>query len=151
MFLKASNLIGVANQTAVYAVIAIGMTMVIITGGIDLSVGSLVALASVIATIIIRDHGGAFRHRRQRSTFAFLIAILAAAAAGALERNHDHGVSVAAFYRHAGNDARRSWSRETTVGLPVDQRRAAFVSVAGQRELVQRPERDSADDRAVHV
>ena len=60
IFLKASNLIGVTNQTAVYAVIAIGMTMVIITGGIDLSVGSLVALASVIATIIIRDHGGTF-------------------------------------------------------------------------------------------
>ena len=33
-FLKASNLIGVANQTAVYAVIAIGMTMVIITGAL---------------------------------------------------------------------------------------------------------------------
>lgn len=54
-FLKPSNLMGVANQTAIYAIIAIGMTMVIITGGIDLSVGSLVALASVSSAIFVRD------------------------------------------------------------------------------------------------
>ena len=34
------------------------MTMVIITGGIDLSVGSLVALASVSSALMIRDWGG---------------------------------------------------------------------------------------------
>ena len=55
-FLKVSNLLGVANQTAIYSMIAIGMTMVIITGGIDLSVGSLVALSSV-ATAIARRQG----------------------------------------------------------------------------------------------
>jgi ribose transport system permease protein len=91
VFLKSSNLIGVANQTAVYAVIAIGMTMVIITGGIDLSVGSLVALASVIATIIIRDHGGVSASTTT-VTIAFLIAILATAAAGAL-----NGIMITAF------------------------------------------------------
>lgn len=57
-FLKVSNLLGVANQTAIYSIIAIGMTMVIVTAGIDLSVGSLVALASVISAILIRDFGG---------------------------------------------------------------------------------------------
>jgi ribose transport system permease protein len=58
IFLKPTNLLGVANQTAIYAIIAIGMTMVIITAGIDLSVGSLVALASVAAALLIRDRGG---------------------------------------------------------------------------------------------
>lgn len=57
-FLKLSNLIGVANQTAIYAIIAVGMTLVIITGGIDLSVGSLVALASVVTALLIRGYGG---------------------------------------------------------------------------------------------
>jgi len=57
-FLKISNLLGVANQTAIYAIIAIGMTFVIVTAGIDLSVGSLVALASVGSAILIRDWGG---------------------------------------------------------------------------------------------
>ncbi len=57
-FLKSSNLIGVANQTAIYAIIAIGMTMVIVTAGIDLSVGSLVALAAVSSALFIRESGG---------------------------------------------------------------------------------------------
>lgn len=57
-FLKLSNLLGVANQTAIYAIIAIGMTLVIITAGIDLSVGSFVALASVAGALVIRDWGG---------------------------------------------------------------------------------------------
>jgi ribose transport system permease protein len=57
-FLKLTNVLGVANQTAIYAIIAIGMTMVIIAGGIDLSVGSLVALSSVVSALIVRDLGG---------------------------------------------------------------------------------------------
>lgn len=57
-FLKSTNLLGVANQTAIYAIIAIGMTMVIITAGIDLSVGSLVALSAVTSTLMLRDIGG---------------------------------------------------------------------------------------------
>ena len=57
VFLKQTNLLSVANQTAIYAIIAIGMTMVIITAGIDLCVGSLVALASVVSALVIRDWG----------------------------------------------------------------------------------------------
>ena len=58
VFAQTANLLSVANQTAIYAVIAVGMTMVIITGGIDLSVGSLVALASVMAAVVMRAMGG---------------------------------------------------------------------------------------------
>ena len=57
-FLLPENLRNVANQIAVIAIIAIGMTMVIITGGIDLSVGSLIALAAVITTGLIGELGG---------------------------------------------------------------------------------------------
>jgi ribose transport system permease protein len=57
-FLLRENLLNVANQIAVIAILAIGMTMVIITGGIDLSVGSLIALAAVIAAWIIGRLGG---------------------------------------------------------------------------------------------
>jgi len=58
-FLLAENLLNIANQIAVIAIIAIGMTMVIVTGGIDLSVGSLIALAAVLATGAIGQLGGA--------------------------------------------------------------------------------------------
>jgi ribose transport system permease protein len=47
-FATAANLSNVAEQSAIVGVIAIGMTFVILTGGIDLSVGSLVALAGVV-------------------------------------------------------------------------------------------------------
>jgi ribose/xylose/arabinose/galactoside ABC-type transport system permease subunit len=47
-FLTVSNLLNVLEQTSINAVIAAGMTFVIISGGIDLSVGSIVAFSGVI-------------------------------------------------------------------------------------------------------
>ena len=47
-FLTVSNLLNVAQQTSINAIVAVGMTYVIISGGIDLSVGSIVALAGVV-------------------------------------------------------------------------------------------------------
>jgi ribose transport system permease protein len=58
-FLSPSNLSNIADQTAVIAIMAIGMTLVIITGGIDLSVGSLLALSAVTAAYLIGMWGGA--------------------------------------------------------------------------------------------
>lgn len=58
VFLNAGNLLNIANQIAVIAILAIGMTIVIITGGIDLSVGSLIALSAVVTTMIVRDFCG---------------------------------------------------------------------------------------------
>lgn len=57
-FLKPSNLNNVPQKMARMAIIAIGMTMVIITAGIDLSVGSLLALAAVSSTLLVRKFGG---------------------------------------------------------------------------------------------
>lgn len=57
-FLKRDNLLNLPNQIVVIAVIAIGMTLVIITAGIDLSVGSLIALSAVVATLLIEGPGG---------------------------------------------------------------------------------------------
>ncbi len=57
-FLLADNIRNVANQITVIAIIAIGMTMVIITAGIDLSVGSLIALSAVVTAWLIGKWGG---------------------------------------------------------------------------------------------
>jgi len=57
-FLKRTNLLAVVDRIVVIAVIAIGMTLVILTGGIDLSVGSLLALSAVIATLVMKAMGG---------------------------------------------------------------------------------------------
>lgn len=57
-FLTTDNLIQVLLQGTVNATIAVGMTFVITSGGIDLSVGSMVALCGVAAALFMRDIGG---------------------------------------------------------------------------------------------
>jgi len=47
-FLKATNLINVVRQASPHIIVAIGMMIVLLTGGIDLSVGSVMTLASVV-------------------------------------------------------------------------------------------------------
>jgi len=54
-YLSATNLRIVLSQTVIVAIGAIGMTIIIISGGIDLSVGSVVALTGVVTAICIRD------------------------------------------------------------------------------------------------
>ncbi len=49
-FFTPDNILNVTLQTSITAIIAVGMTFVILTGGIDLSVGALVALTGVITT-----------------------------------------------------------------------------------------------------
>jgi ribose/xylose/arabinose/galactoside ABC-type transport system permease subunit len=53
-FTQADNVIIVAQQISFEALIAFGMTFVIVTGGIDLSVGSLVALCGVLGGLVMR-------------------------------------------------------------------------------------------------
>jgi ribose transport system permease protein len=54
-YLSARNLRIVVAQTVIVAVGAIGMTMVIVSGGIDLSVGSVIALTGVVTALALRD------------------------------------------------------------------------------------------------
>jgi ribose transport system permease protein len=119
VFLKADNLLNIANQIAVIAILAIGMTLVIITGGIDLSVGSLIALSAVVTAMIVRDcfdgtnaeragnvHGGSWRHRLMRCVRFDL-------------RRIHHTPAHAALHRHTGNDARVQRSRVSSGGESI--------------------------------
>jgi ribose transport system permease protein len=69
-FLKTNNLLNLLDQSVVTGIVAIGMTFVILTGGIDLSVGSVVGLTGVIL-------GLAMHH------FSIPVSIALAALAGA--------------------------------------------------------------------
>ena len=51
-FLTGPNLLNVAKQSSVYGIVAIGMTFVIITGGIDLSVGSLISFCGAVLGVV---------------------------------------------------------------------------------------------------
>jgi ribose/xylose/arabinose/galactoside ABC-type transport system permease subunit len=72
-FLTLSNQLNILRQISINGIMAIGMTFVIITGGIDLSVGSMLAYASIISC--------SFAHPNQ---FPVIVPILIALAVGAL-------------------------------------------------------------------
>jgi ribose transport system permease protein len=57
-FFSAANLELMARQTVIVCVAALGMTMVIVAGGIDLSVGSVVALSTVVVALLLRAGSG---------------------------------------------------------------------------------------------
>ncbi|MCL4691942.1 MAG: ABC transporter permease [Candidatus Hydrogenedentes bacterium] len=57
-FLSVDNLILILNQSAIYGVVSVGMTFVILTGGIDLSVGSMIAFGGVVGALVTRAVGG---------------------------------------------------------------------------------------------
>src|SRR5712664_1031425 len=54
-YLSAFNLRVVLGQTVIVAIGAIGMTMIIVSGGIDLSVGSVIALTGVFTAVSLRS------------------------------------------------------------------------------------------------
>lgn len=75
-FLVASNLVSVAKNVGVYAIIAIGMTRLLIGGGVDLSAGSNVAFCSVIVAVVFNNTGSTF--------FAVAAALVCGAVIGAI-------------------------------------------------------------------
>lgn len=56
-FLTFKNIINVLRQVSIVAIISVGMTYVIITGGIDLSVGSVAALSGMITGMFLKNVG----------------------------------------------------------------------------------------------
>ncbi len=56
VFLTSFNLLNILLQSSIQGIIAIGMTFVILTGGIDLSVGSVVALSGVLMALMLHAH-----------------------------------------------------------------------------------------------
>jgi ribose transport system permease protein len=71
-FFTVDNLFEITLQTAVIAIIGAGMTFVIISGGIDLSVGSVFACSAVVGGLVFTG------------THSLLLALIATAVAGAL-------------------------------------------------------------------
>lgn len=57
-FLTYENIISIGLQMSVVAIMAIGQMMVIISGGIDLAAGSVLALAGIVTTMLLNANGG---------------------------------------------------------------------------------------------
>ncbi|MHC4463028.1 MAG: ABC transporter permease [Planctomycetota bacterium] len=116
VFLKRSNLLAIVDRIVVIALIAIGMTMVIITAGIDLSVGSLIALSAVISTLLMKKMGG-LQAPGWVVLVGFLAGILSCGIVGALG-----GLVVARF---------KVAPFITTLGIMMMARGLAFMITGG--------------------
>jgi ribose/xylose/arabinose/galactoside ABC-type transport system permease subunit len=71
-FLTTPNLINVARQVSINGILAVGVTLVLLTGGVDLSLGSVVALAGVVAASLA-----------QAGAYPVFVVVAAGVAAGA--------------------------------------------------------------------
>ncbi len=126
-FLSVQNLKIVANQTVIVGIAAIGMTFVIVSGGIDLSVGSVIALASVVTAVVLRDGGGAL--------LALVAGMATGAVCGAINGLLITGLRIGAFVvtlgmlsivrgvaKYAGNEAKvdapMSWLSSLMRAIP---------------------------------
>jgi ribose transport system permease protein len=78
IFLQAGNLTDILRQISLVGIISLAMTFVILTGGIDLSVGSILALSTALVAMWLT------RGYAQQIAPAILVAVAASAAAGAL-------------------------------------------------------------------
>src|SRR5215475_6899691 len=56
-FVSSENFYNITRNFAFIGIMALGMTVVIVTGGIDLSVGSVMGLAAIVAGLVLQDEG----------------------------------------------------------------------------------------------
>ncbi|MDE3106262.1 MAG: ABC transporter permease [Acidobacteriota bacterium] len=78
-FLSANNLSILSKHVSISAIVAIGMTFVVLAGGIDLSVGSMAGLSGMVAGYVLTHHAGG-----DATLLAVLAALLACLAVGAV-------------------------------------------------------------------
>ncbi|MBV8215065.1 MAG: ABC transporter permease [Verrucomicrobia bacterium] len=115
-FFNPTTLVQIAKDTSFFAIMAVGMTFVIITGGIDLSIGSIYALASVCGALVLSPYGPS------GGGIATVIGVAATIGVGAL-LGLFNGAMIAIFRVHPFI---------ITLGTMAIYRGIAFVQTGGQ-------------------
>jgi ribose/xylose/arabinose/galactoside ABC-type transport system permease subunit len=126
-FMQWSNAANIGRQIASTALISWGQTMVILTAGIDLSVGSVAALVSVVAASVIKSQG----------TLAGMLAGLCVGTLAGLVNGFFVGkVRMPPFVvTLAMMSAARGAAMTYTGGVPVFGLQSGFLEFVGQRSL----------------
>jgi ribose transport system permease protein len=115
-FFNAQTIVQIAKDTSFFAIMAVGMTFVIITGGIDLSIGSIYALASVCGALVLSPYGPS------GGGVATVLGVIATIGIGAL-LGFFNGAMIAIFRVHPFI---------ITLGTMAIYRGIAFVQTGGQ-------------------
>jgi inositol transport system permease protein len=148
-FLSMRNVTNILTEVSIYGIIAVGMTFVILTAGVDLAVGSLLAFAGMAGAYVMKALGADY-------SLSWLVALSTAAAVGALV-GYLQGKAVTVFsippfivtlggltvWRGAtlilndgspitGFDANyRWWGTGSIVGVPVPVVLFGVIAIAG--------------------
>lgn len=129
-FLTVRNLLNILDQITVLGIMAVGMTFVILIGGIDLAVGSVLALAMMVMGYLANQVGYPLE-------IAIVVALLAAAASGAVSGllitlfNVPAFISTLAMMSIARGLANMVTDGQQIVGFPAWFSMLAFTRHAG--------------------
>ncbi len=124
-FLNLANLINLVRQISINGILAVGVTYVLLTGGVDLSLGSVAALSGVVAA--------SFAHPGQHFVVTPVgMGLLAGAACGAANGWMVTRGRVAPFIATLGMmTAARGLALLLSGGRPVSNLGAGFISIGG--------------------
>lgn len=124
-FLSAANLMNVVRQVSINGVLAVGVTAVLLTGGVDLSLGSVVAVAGVAAAHLAHPGGYPL-------AVPIMAGILAGAACGAVNGAVVTRCGVPSFIATLGMmTAARGLALVLSDGRPVSNMSPALTRLAG--------------------
>jgi ribose transport system permease protein len=125
-FLTVDNITNVLTQVSVNAMIAIGMTFVILTGGIDLSVGSILAISGALAASVIKTNGNVL--------LAIVVAILVGSVIGVINGLLVAKGKVQAFIvTLASMTIFRGITYVYTNGIPISGLSSAFGAIGNKK------------------
>jgi ribose/xylose/arabinose/galactoside ABC-type transport system permease subunit len=128
VFLTSGNLSNVLNQVAINSILAIGVTFVILTGGIDLGLGSYVALAGCFAAMLAQSGEGLI--------LPVLVGILAGAAVGIINGALITKARIAPFIVTMGMmTVTRGIALVVSDGRPISDLSSSFNAIAGENLL----------------
>ncbi len=130
-FASINSVLNILEQVSMFGVISLGVTFAIITGGIDLSTGSVVALASVVVASIVGGDAGVMV-----TIIAFIAAIAVGSFCGAINGAFTALGGIPPFIATLGMmTIARGAAQIYSGGRPIDASSDAFTAVAGTKIL----------------
>ena len=143
-FLTPNNIFNVLTQSAIFGIMALGMTLVITSKGIDLSVGSVLALTGVVAASLGQSAAATSKFFPGIGELPLIVPILAAILLGALIGAINGGLmsytGIPAFIATLGMmTIARGFALIYTGGSPISSLTPAFTRLGGRLGVVPIP------------
>lgn len=136
-FLSSKNIFNVLTQSAIFGIMALGLTLIIISKGIDLSAGSLVAFSGIVAASLGQVAGATGKFFPNMGELPIIVPILVALAIagilGAINGSLIAFTGIPAFIATLGmTTIARGFTLMYTGGKPVSQLTSNFTFLGGK-------------------